>query len=33
MIMIIGFQTVPFVSYWVAKKNSIKFIKEYLDLV
>jgi hypothetical protein len=32
MIMIIGFQTVPFVSYWVAKKNSIKFIKEYLDL-
>jgi hypothetical protein len=32
MIMIIGFQTVPFVTNWLAKKNSIKFIKEYLDL-
>jgi len=32
MIMIIGFQTVPFVAYWVAKKNSINFIKSYLNL-
>jgi hypothetical protein len=27
----IGMQTVPFVAYWATTKNSIKFIKEYLE--